>query len=87
MTITELITDSEWTTYTVNCGECAGRGGHSVHGPKDWEDCPKCTAVEDCTLCGDVINCGEREPDLLLIDSRPQPVCRVCWALEPGDDA
>jgi hypothetical protein len=85
MTITEQTTDSEWTTYTANCGECGGKGGQEVPAPHEWVDCPYCKAEEDCALCGDVINCGKREPDQMLVDGRPQPVCRVCWALEPDE--
>lgn len=75
----------QWVVYTVNCGECGGKGGQECYGDR-WDDCPYCTAVEDCTLCGDVIECGQREPDRLLVDGRPQPVCRKCWAQEPGDE-
>lgn len=82
MSITEL--DREWTVYTANCGECGGRGGQDCHGGK-WAECPYCTAVEDCALCGDVIDCTEREPDRLLVDSRPQPLCPPCWKQEPED--
>lgn len=76
----------EWVVYTVNCGECAGLGGQEVRGPHDWAECPYCTPVEDCALCGVVIDCKDREPDRMLADGRPQPVCRDCFVLEPGDE-
>lgn len=75
----------EWVVYTVNCGECGGKGGQECHGDK-FAECPYCTAVEDCALCGDVVETSQREPDRLLVDGRPQPVCRKCWATEPSDD-
>lgn len=82
MSITGL--DREWTVYTANCGVCGGKGGQECHGDK-WAECPHCTAVEDCALCGDVIDCTDREPDRLLVDGRPQPVCADCWKQEPED--
>ena len=86
-TVTEQAIDHEWTVYTVNCGQCGGKGGQEVHGHDGWVDCPYCEPVEDCTLCGDVINCSDREPDRLYVDGRPQPVCRKCFAQEPGEVA
>jgi hypothetical protein len=77
----------EWVVYTVNCGECGGEGGQEVRGHDGWVDCPYCTPVEDCSLCGEAFPAKDRQPDLMLVDGRPQPVCRECWALEPGDDA
>jgi hypothetical protein len=84
VTILERAIDHEWTVYTVNCGQCGGKGGQDCHGGR-WADCPYCEPTEDCTLCGDVINCSEREPDRLYVDGRPQPVCRKCFAQEPGE--
>jgi hypothetical protein len=86
MTTIEQVPSNDWVVYTANCGECGGRGGQECYGDR-WVDCPYCTAVEDCALCGDVIDCSQHEPKRLLAAGRPQPVCNSCWAQEPGDEA